>query len=183
MIGRRTYVFGIDPGSTTGLAIAQFGPHRLTEPLALTSNQRPWDEASDSIQSALRALADRQQFEECDVVAVGEKFIVNAKTAQRGQSGVEDAMGMLGVLRYLCRVSGVTLAPLQAAQPVKNLVTDEALRAMHLYAPGMMHVNDAYRHTVFYAINNKLLHPRFLLEKSPLEAPTEPGRGQKGGKR
>lgn len=157
-----TYVFGVDPGTTTGLAIAAFGPDRLTPPTAVWSRQLLWDEAANFVRLELEHLA-RMKDESTAAIAVGEKFTINAKTAQRGQQGAEDALGMLGVLRRECYVAGIQLAKSQQAQPAKKLVTDDALRNLKFFAPGATHINDAYRHVVLLAVSEKLLHPSYLL--------------------
>lgn len=156
----KTYVLGVDPGTTTGLALAAFG---VDAPAAVWSDQLPWDEASDELARRLEELRYIRDSEQGDAIAVGERFIINAKTAQKGQQGAEDAMGMLGVLRRECRLTGVELAPLQQASAAKNMVRDDALRSMHFYAPGVPHANDAYRHVVFLAVRMKLMNPARLL--------------------
>lgn len=159
--GPRTYILGVDPGTTTGLAVALFS---RGEPTAMWSDQLPWDEASDAL---ARTLENMRRFMDAapgvTALAVGEQFQINAQTAQRGQRGAEDALGMLGVLRREARLTGVELAPLQQASAAKNLCRDRALRALKLYAPGLVHVNDAYRHAVTCALKRRLLATKLLL--------------------
>lgn len=155
----KTYVLAVDPGTTTGLALVYIDEYH--EPTVVWSAQLSWNEASDALAFRLRQTQAICAGQEKRVIAVGEKFVVNAKTAQRG--GAEDAIGMLGVLRRECRLAGVELAPLQTAQSAKNLVSDEALKAMSLYHKGEKHVNDALRHAVFLAVKRKLMDPRWLI--------------------
>lgn len=157
-----TAVLGVDPGTTTGLALALFRFDGL--PVGVWSDQLPWDEASDAVAARLEDMRRRVDAGSLDrAVAVGERFTINAQTAQRGQAGAEDALGMLGVLRREARLTGVELAKLQQASTAKSLCKDQILRNLRLYAPGLVHVNDAYRHAVVWAMSNKALDPHVAM--------------------
>jgi hypothetical protein len=160
--GGRTAVLGVDPGTTTGIALAVFSP--IDFPMAIWSDQLAWDDASDAVARQLERM--RRQLDRGTIwraVAVGERFTVNAQTARRGQSGAEDAMQMLGVLRREARLTGVEQAKLQQASTAKSLVKDPILRNLKLYAPGLVHVNDAYRHVVAWALSNRALDGKVAL--------------------
>jgi hypothetical protein len=153
-----TYALGVDPGTTTGMAVVRFLEDALPEPI--WRDQLPWDDATDMVVKWLRrmhALSDR-------TVAIGEKFTINANTAKRGQEGARDAMGMLGVLRRECRLSGVPMAPLQQRGDAEALVGDNALRNLKLYGPGEVHANDACRHVIFWALKNNVVSGRQILK-------------------
>jgi hypothetical protein len=155
-------VLGVDPGTTTGLALATF---RVGfPPTAVWSAQLEWDEASDELARRLEEMRSRRDAGKlAEAVVVGERFTINAHTAQRGQAGAEDAIGMLGVMRREARLTGVTLAKLQQASTAKSLCKDVVLRNLKFYAPGLTHVNDAYRHVVAWALSNQTLDPRMAL--------------------
>lgn len=164
----RTYVLGVDPGTVTGMALAMFYNDTLARPAAVWSDQLQWDEASDALALRLRELAALTANQDGSAaLAVGERFVVNAKTAQRGQGPAEDAMGMLGVLRREARLAGVQVAPLQKASDVMTLVQDQALKNLGLHSPSLVHCNDAYRHVVGCALKRRLLLPTYLLGRVP----------------
>lgn len=157
-----TAVLAVDPGTTTGLALATFSPVEF--PQAIWSAQLDWHDASDEVAHRLEQM--RRNLDAGTVrrvVAVGERFVINAHTAQRGQQGAEDALGMLGVLKREARLTGVSLADLQSASTAKSLCKDRVLRNLRFYAPGLTHVNDAYRHAVTWALTNHELEPRLVL--------------------
>src|SRR4051812_42668797 len=101
-----TYILGVDPGATTGLALLRVNTPLepldlelfVERPDAVWSDELPWDAASDEIARRVKHLAHLKAAGH-RAVAVGERFMVNAKTAQRGQEYVEAAMFMLGVLK------------------------------------------------------------------------------------
>jgi hypothetical protein len=161
---RYAYVLGIDPGTTTGLALARFDAEERGRPHAVWGAQEAWDEAAASVETrleGLRRLLDAG--EASSVTAACERFTINAQTAQRGQGPAEDALGMVGVVRRNCLLTGVTFGPLEQASAAKRLIRDDVLRSNGLYAPGLTHVNDAYRHALLYAIKSKLMHASWLV--------------------
>jgi hypothetical protein len=158
------YVMGVDPGTTTGLALLALDVEDTGRPMAVSGAQLSWQEAAEWVEktlSKMRLALDGGRAIRC--VAVCELYAINANTAMRGQAGANDAMGMAGVLRRNCELTGVEMAPLQQASAAKSLVKDDGLRSMGLYAPGLGHVNDAYRHAVLLALKLKLMNPRWLL--------------------
>ncbi len=156
----KTYVLGVDPGGTTGLAIAMFDGMESGRPHAIWSDQLPWDEASDMLAKRLQHLSVVRG---ARVIAVGEKFVISPKSAQRGQTGIEDTMGMLGVLRREARLAGIETADLQKSADAKRTVSDQILRNLKLYMPGMKHANDAYRHCVLLANKRGYMSARWMM--------------------
>jgi Holliday junction resolvasome RuvABC endonuclease subunit len=162
-------VLAIDPGTTTGLAVVRFDGGNLGAPSAIWSDQLDWDAACERISYWLERLREMRDHQDVTVAAVGEMFQINANTARRGQQGCDDALGMLGVAQYICRLTGVEFAPRQHASAAKKLVTDDALRAMRLYGPGLVHANDASRHAALLAVKRHWMEPIFLV-RSEAEA-------------
>lgn len=160
---RAAYVLGVDPGTTTGLSVVRFDVEDQGKPSLAWFGQFPWDMACDRLADRLRLMNVLKGREPASsFTAVGEKFTINSKSAQRGQMYIEDSMGMLGVLRREARLAGVPTAPLQQASAVKRLVSDLVLKMMHLHRPGLKHANDATRHAVACAHSLGLMHPVLL---------------------
>jgi hypothetical protein len=159
----RTYVLGVDPGTTTGLALDLF---MGGVPTPFWSDELAWHQAAAEVRRWLKELRALRGQDGCDAVAVGEKFVINAKTHQRGQEYVADATGMLGVLRDAAFLEMVPLERGQQASDVMRLVNDAALRSFGLYAPGRVHVNDAHRHAVALAVKRGLVDSKALLKAS-----------------
>lgn len=163
----KAYILGVDPGTTTGLALLALGANR-GRPMAVSGGQLDWDQAASWVEktlSKMRAALDAGEV--LQVVAVCEMFAINANTAKRGQKGADDAMGMIGVVRRNCALTGVEYAGQQQASSAKSLVKDDVLKHMNLYAPALGHVNDAYRHAVTLALRRKLMDPRWLIGENP----------------
>lgn len=161
----RVYVLGVDPGTTTGLAldVVQLADDRRSIG-KFWSDQLGWHEAAAEVRRWLLEMSILRGQPGCRVLAVGEKFVINAKTHQRGQEYIRDATGMLGVLREHCGIHRVRLEQGQQASDVKSLVTDTVLRGLGLYERGSKHVNDAHRHAVAAAHKAGLLTARDLFD-------------------
>jgi hypothetical protein len=158
----RVYVLGVDPGTTTGLAVVLFEMGR-SAPHKFWQHELPWYEAAFEVRKWTRELGQLRKRPGCDALAVGEKFVINARTYQRGQDYVRDATGMLGVLRDAACMAKVPLEQGQQASDVKKLANDDLLRSLGLYTPGSKHANDAHRHVVALAVKRNLIDRRTLL--------------------
>lgn len=164
MEAKYVYVLGVDPGTTTGLAVARFDGDCLGKPEAVWSDQLPWQDACESAERVLESFRKKLDTGEAvRAVAACEKYTINAQTAQRGQAGADDALGMIGVIRRNCHLTGVEFIKPEQASAAKNLVKDDILKRLGLYAPVMVHSNDAYRHAVLFAIKQKLMNLRWLV--------------------
>ncbi len=155
MEANRARVLGIDPGQTTGLAVVEFSQARQSA-TAVWSEQMDWDNAADEIERRVGSVQ----------VIAGERFMVNVQTARRGQEYVEAAMFMLGVCRREARRADIELV-LEASSAAKKLVTDDVLKHLRLFPPGLTHAQDAARQAVLYAVKRRLVDPRSLLPESP----------------
>lgn len=163
------YVLGVDPGTTTGLAVVRYNLANHGKPEAVWSDQLPWDEAAGKLEVSLENLRRILDAGGAKSVACAcEKFTINAQTAQRGQSGAEDALGMIGVARRNCYLTGVEFIKPEQASAAKKLVNDAMLKRLKLYSPMMVHSNDAARHAVLYAIKRRLFNLRWLVDSGPL---------------
>lgn len=160
---RYVYILGVDPGTTTGLAIARFNLTDDGRPEAVWSGELDWHNACEQIERRLEQFhinLDLNQAEKC--IAVCEQYIINAQTAQRGQQGANDALGMIGVVRRNCQLAGIEFADPQQASAAKNLIRDSILKRLHFYAPAQPHVNDAYRHATLYAVK-RIMSTKYLV--------------------
>lgn len=159
------YVLGVDPGTTTGLAIVRYDPGNLGKPMSVWADQLPWQDAASRVEWALgRMRGHLDDGSAARAVAACEKYTINAQTAQRGQAGADDALGMIGVVRRNCELTKVEFLKPEQASAAKNLVKDEVLKLLGMYGPGMVHANDAYRHAVLFAIKHKIMNLRWMVE-------------------
>ena len=78
------------------------------------------------------------------------------------------SMVTLAVANYSIKLSDNEVdIKAQTPAQAKGFVTDDKLKKMKLYQPGMPHLNDAMRHLVYYIVNKTELHIRTeLLEKA-----------------
>lgn len=149
-------VLGVDPGTTTGLCLVEFtraGPHLIV------ADQKDWSAAC----AVVEAMLSRMGRETRRVVAACEKFVITSQTAQRGQQGAEDALGMNGHIRRVCEITGVEYAKTASSSDAKSTVTNAALRTLGLYPVGLKHAADAARHAVLFALKAGCLDRQLLL--------------------
>jgi hypothetical protein len=130
---------------------------------AVWSDQLAWEPATDELSRRLEFMREVRERNQTQTVVACERFTINPQTSQRGQGGVLDAIGMIGVARYICGLTGVEMATLQMASAAKNLVKNDTLKALGLHAPGLVHVQDAFRHAVLLLVARKWIDPRSLL--------------------
>lgn len=163
MEARYVCVLGVDPGTTTGLAVCRFDAADGGRPEAVFGAQQEWQTACQSVEHLLEGFRqdlDAGRIE--DAYAVREQYIINANTAQRGQQGADDALGMNGVVRRNAMLTRIKCPEPQQASAAKNLVQDGTLRRLNLFSPGLTHVNDAYRHALLFATKQKLMMGAWL---------------------
>jgi Holliday junction resolvasome RuvABC endonuclease subunit len=145
------HILGVDPGETTGWSLVRAEGGRLE---LVRCGQQDWMSAAHTIMRAAR-------HGRLSAVAA-ERFLVSAKTAQRGQAYTEAAIGMVGVCRFACSLNEVPLV-LESASAAKKTITDGALRALGLWTPGKRHANDAARQAALLCVKRRLVRPEALL--------------------
>lgn len=149
-------VLGVDPGATTGLCLVRL--EGGSPPAAVWRDQAPWHDAAERVRRFLTTAEPHP----CDKVVAVERFMVNAKTAQRGQQYIEDAIGMIGVCRLYAHGYAAPLV-MESSSAAKKVVDDDALRALDLYASGRKHANDAARQAALYGVKRGLVHLSLIL--------------------
>jgi hypothetical protein len=126
-------------------------------------DQLQWQQAAAEVELQLRRLRSTLKASQAlAIVAACEKFTISSKTAQRGQSEAEDAIGMVGVVRRAAFVNEATMANLETPSASKAVASDKLLKALDLWIPGRKHVNDATRQAVLYALKNHLIASRWV---------------------
>ena len=80
---------------------------------------------------------------------------------------VLDSREYIGVIKLYNQIWSGTKLVAQTPAQAKGFVTDDKLKKMKLYYPGMPHMCDAMRHLVYYIVNHTELPLRTeLLEKA-----------------
>lgn len=143
---RHGYVLGVDPGTTTGLAVVRFDPGG--RPDLEWADQLPWEAACSRLEFEIGRLGRAQSTGRLKAKVAPEKFQINTQTGQRGQGPAEDALGMIGVVRWIASKAKVEVAKMEQASAAKNVVSDKLLRELDLHCVGMKHATDAVRHAV-----------------------------------
>lgn len=140
MILKRTYL-GVDPGTTTGLAI-------------LRTSGDGWVAAHDQITGPQDAAYwIRQHCEGQFIELVYETFYIADRTLKAANKGVFDALNLVGWITLECSEwIGTRLYP-QSPSEGKTIKT-QALKNMGLYNPSMRHASDAMRHVVRHHLNH-----------------------------
>lgn len=133
-------ILAIDPGGTSGIAwVRSRGSFNTQQVVGGAEGMIGW----------LSNLANEYGcFDTIDAV-VCETFVPRpgAKSTQL------DAMHIIGMLRYLCSVSGVPLI-MQSPAQAKSFSTNEKLKAVGWYSVGEDHGRDAARHLLVAVCSN-----------------------------
>lgn len=123
-------VLAIDPGGTTGIA------YYNTE----------WDKfnswQADNFYDAMHSWATP------DVLVI-ERFTIRQNTHKLSADAFEQTTDLIGAFRYLALRDGVDFIRQTPAQ-AKAFATDDKLKRLGWYTPGLPHGNDAARHLLTY---------------------------------
>ena len=125
-------IIALDPGVTTGFAIHHYDDSIKT----------------DQVKCSHRAFYDLLvQFDPSEIVF--ERF-----TYQRRDKVVLYPVEVIGVIRLFAEQFEI---PLYAQTPssAMNLFTDEKIKKMGLWTPGLVHGMDALRHLLYYMVVTK----------------------------
>lgn len=149
-------VLALDPGGTTGWASydAEIMPsldgstqeiidHRLT-----VGQIGPDDHHSD-----LYALLERAHIHDFTVVCESFEFRQNRQRDNINLMSRE----YIGVVKLFQAERSVPVV-FQTAGLAKGFVSDQKLKVMKWYTPGMQHARDATRHLVYYLVNKQHRH-------------------------
>ena len=144
----RTYL-GVDPGSTTGLAVL-----RLTGDGYIAAHDQvagPHD-ASYWI---------REHCEGQFIELVYETFYIGGRTLKAANQGVFDALYLVGWIAVECDSwIGTRLYPQSPSEG--KTVKNDPMKKMGLYNPQMRHANDAMRHIIRHHLSH---HPHSVVSQ------------------
>ena len=144
----RTYL-GVDPGSTTGLAVL-----RLTGDGYIAAHDQvagPHD-ASYWI---------REHCEGQFIELVYETFYIGGRTLKAANQGVFDALYLVGWIAVECDGwIGTRLYPQSPSEG--KTVKNDPMKKMGLYNPQMRHANDAMRHIIRHHLSH---HPHSVVSQ------------------
>jgi hypothetical protein len=129
-------VFAFDPGGTVGSV--------AWRPGVFICHEHPFEEFPDFARRTLDAAFWVQPVE-----VVGERFVIKPDTLKKTREGTMQAIETIGVMRDAARQRGLRFT-LQPVSDVKAFATDNLLKRLGLYRPGMGHAMDATRHLVAY---------------------------------
>lgn len=141
----RRYVIGVDPGTTTGVAI--------------------WDRTDQSFHSVqvdmagLYRLIDQHGSE--TAIAQVEKFTITAATLRKVR--VYDPLDAIGYIRYAAFRDGFTVEYTKPAD-VMAPFPDVALKAAGWFNRGNQHANDAARHLAYRLVRDRVLDAGLFLK-------------------
>jgi hypothetical protein len=143
----RTYIIGVDPGRTTGIAaLSLFDGELTSHSLIQCSHDVPrW---------LVGHMFDAAQPVDRLVLAV-ERFVVRARAGRSSDAAAgEITRDLIGALASIGRDHGATVY-LRSASDVKPWATDKRLEAAGITAPpAMRHSLDGARHALFAAVHD-----------------------------
>lgn len=134
------FVIWLDPGQTTGIATYNFnGGYFL-------SSQHDFHATGEAIDGLLR--------EYDDAVVGWEQYII--APGHRGTAAF--SLEVIGMAKWLAHLhDATTLQPVPSA--ARKLGSDDKLKKLGWYIPGMRHANDASAHMLAWLLRTKLLLP------------------------
>jgi hypothetical protein len=144
-----TSVLAADPGGMTGLAT-----WRRNEGWG---DLVAWAQSSDEALVEAHMLIASGNFD----LVVCESFHISVQTAKKSQDGIV-SIKMWGALEYLCSCYDVEFET-QSPSDAKMFTTDEKLRALGWWTPGLDHPRDATRHVVLALSRRKAIDLRQLI--------------------
>lgn len=145
-------ILTVDPGVTTGIAFYDFAKGLIDVPE--TWMPRGFHDAATQIDWILA-------HERPDLV-VSEKFTITAATTRKSTAGSYEAIQLIGVTHYLA-YRYKTPWEEQTPSDAMNFCTDEKLKRLGWYKPGLDHQRDAMRHLILAAVRNHCIDLQTLL--------------------
>lgn len=137
------FILVIDPGRTTG--IASVDASNIGNPVFEWSDELDFIETCNRVNKVLRDHPQTQ--------VVMERFTITPQTGKNGP-GALDAIGIIGVVRYLVTAYGAPEIVYQTPAQAKNFCDNTRLRALGVWhRGGAGHARDALRHAVLYLVN------------------------------
>jgi hypothetical protein len=133
---REDVVFAIDPGGTTGWAVWTNGSVKVGQ----TKGQ------IEFMTQAWEALLKYRP------TIVIETYTITQRTATLSRQ--YEALELIGALRWGAHLYGLEFV-MQAPRAAKLFSTDEKLKTVGFYKPGVGHGNDAARHLLLYLATNR----------------------------
>ena len=137
VITEYTRIYACDPGGTTGWAF--FNPARPESFESWQSDGEGW----------LRELTNVDGCIGRDSIIVCERFTIRQNTHKLSADAFEQTTDTIGALRYIAAAEGCPFIRQTPAQ-AKAFATDDKLRKLGWYTPGLPHGNDAARHLLTY---------------------------------
>lgn len=133
-------ILAVDPGGTTGWATYR---HELENAGQLAPQEF----------CVMAHVLASEWGEELTIVV--ERFTISQRTLRATKAGSYDAIEQIGVCRYVSKAYCGRDIVMQQPADVMSLVTDDRLRALDWYHPGMPHANDALRHLTYFLARNR----------------------------
>lgn len=146
-----TFVLAVDPGGTSGWAMATLDGAAGTVRQTLIFGEHGPSEMADWMRTfCLNARRPNTEHR----ALVMERFTITAQTGKK--TSQPDALELIGLGRYLAEWSGVEFDVSQAPGDAKAFATNDALRRWGVWVPRLEHARDAVRHLCLYAAKQGL---------------------------
>ena len=137
------FLLVIDPGRTTGIAFIDQKDY--SNPVILWSDELDFMGTCNRVNSTLMTHRENVQ-------VLMERFTITPQTGKNGP-GALDAIGIIGVVRYLATAYGAPEIEYQSPQQAKQFCDNTRLRAVGFWhRGGAGHARDALRHGVTYLV-------------------------------
>jgi hypothetical protein len=144
-------IIALDPGTATGVSELDFLDN-TTSRVMLTHTY--------DFESLVGYLSKKLTQKNCDTLVIVERFVITKK------SHVTDSLEAIGIARGLAYLHGHRFL-VQNVSSAKLLVTNDMLRALHVYGKGneRRHENDATRHLIHYLVSTDKAFAKAVIEE------------------
>lgn len=158
------HVLALDPGGTTGWSSAYWAPDDPNAKL-FTLDQIHFQQGHlgpeehhtllDEFLASQVAYFETPGKPELEIVCESFEFRQHANDNKFYKAKVElISKEYIGVIKLFCALAEIPLT-FQTASMAKTFVTDEKIKALNLWRPGMAHANDSTRHLLRYLVITK----------------------------
>lgn len=137
-------ILAIDPGHTTGIAYKDFSEDADFFTPPFTMMPVGFDTCAYEIACLFENVSAWPDLVIC------EKFQITGLTARKTTGGSNEAIELIGVARYLTKKWNIPFEEQRPADAM-SFVTDDKLKRIGWYKPGLDHARDAMRHLLLAA--------------------------------
>jgi len=153
-------ILSVDPGKASGICFLTWSGDTKDNPVVEVSEEVQPEEFAQKVKELM------EMGKECEVFRVAcERFTITIQTGKNSQAPY--SLEQIGVLKHLCRESGIEVESISFQTPVdaKSMFPNPTLQKLGTWHKGGEgHANDAIRHALLCLIKYVKWVPTSLLD-------------------